>query len=210
LNGPNVPRTPPISVVNNPVEAVTQATIIRMMIDRPPFAANNFLKCLRGLYKWANDTGLTDLDPTDRITRSKPKTEGWSIWTPEQIAAYRAHWNDKHLRRCFEIAMATGLRRSDLVLLCPDHDKGDHFDIVPKKPKSNVLSRLTTNCAAGSITQMAHIYVARTAIPLSQKQLARGSTIRAKRLASPRVCACIRFAKQRRPQTLKMDGQPKS
>jgi integrase len=115
-------------------EQVTQQTIREVMQTRPAFAANNWLKAMRGFYKWAIAMGHVDTDPTQGVARNNPKTEGWKIWTPEHIERFRRRWGlETEQRVCFEIAIETGLRRSDLIRLSGEHHKGDHVKIRAEK-----------------------------------------------------------------------------
>lgn len=115
-------------------DQVTKASIQKAMQTRPAFAANNFLKALRGFYKWAIAMGHVETDPTQGVARNKPKTEGWKIWTPEYIAKFRDHWGQYSPQRvCLEIALGTGLRRSDLIHLGNEHNNGDHLKITAEK-----------------------------------------------------------------------------
>lgn len=140
-------------------EQITDTSIKQVMQTRPPFAANNFLKAMRGFYKWAIAMGHVDTDPTQGVARNNPKTEGWKIWTPEYIEKFRDYWelqirlfrdqigtdypfsedDHKHINRakcvlaCFNLALATGLRRSDLIRVKGKHFFGTHIQIRAEK-----------------------------------------------------------------------------
>lgn len=118
--------------------AVTEASIRRVMIERPPHAANNFLKAFRGFYGWASQVGYIkrENDPTALISKNTAKGDGWDLWTPNQISAFRSRWPDGTMeRRAFELLIHTGLRRGDVIALSRFHDRGDMIEIVAQKNK---------------------------------------------------------------------------
>jgi integrase len=99
-----------------PPNAVTEQSIRQVMQVKPPYAANNFLKSMRGFYKWAIEMGHVTEDPTRDVKMNKPKSDGWEIWAPEYLKQFRDFWpKGTPQRRVFEIALGTGLRRGDLV-----------------------------------------------------------------------------------------------
>jgi integrase len=127
-------------------EQVDQISIRQAMQSRPAFSANNFLKALRGFYKWAIEMGHVEQDPTQGVAMNRPKTEGWKIWTPQlrkQFVDYWAGVNKGEEPRlkvkaldvldCFHLALETGLRRGDLARLSLAHFKGSHFEITAEK-----------------------------------------------------------------------------
>ena len=79
-----------------------------------PAAANNFLKTLRGLCRWAADNGLIEADPTIGVRAMPLKGSGFHVWSDEEIAAFEAHWPiGTRERLAFAILLYTGLRRGD-------------------------------------------------------------------------------------------------
>lgn len=117
-------------------ECVTKRTIQCVMVERPPHAANNFLKAIRAFYKWAEQVGHIEEgeDPTVGIRANVTKSDGWDIWTPDMIADYRSAWAwGTCQRRAFEVLLHTGLRRGDLVRLGRFHNRDDMHEIEARK-----------------------------------------------------------------------------
>jgi hypothetical protein len=70
-------------------------TAILAALDRrrsTPFAALDFLKAMRGLFKWAVEAGFVENDPTERARCQVPRTEGFHAWTEDEIARFEARW----------------------------------------------------------------------------------------------------------------------
>lgn len=84
-----------------------------------PGAADNMLKAVSALYKWAIKRDLvTCPNPARDVQRIRRKTDGFLPWTSEDFAKYL----DKHgpgtmARRALILAMATTARRGDLCRL---------------------------------------------------------------------------------------------
>jgi integrase len=113
---------------DKPFVGITQGTI-RAGIDRraaSPHVAANFLKAMRGLFKWAFERGYVKADPTLGISRPAiPKSDGFHIWTVEECARFESHWPvGTPERLAFEILLYTGLRRNDAVKLGRQHIRG--------------------------------------------------------------------------------------
>src|SRR5262249_60997129 len=59
----------------------------------PPFQTRHFLDTMRGLFRWAAKAKHVKFDPTIGVEDpTMPKTEGFPIWTEEQVAAYEKRW----------------------------------------------------------------------------------------------------------------------
>lgn len=87
-----------------------------------PFAANNYLKTMKALFKWAKKSKFVDTNPANEIEFIKLKTEGWEPWTEDDIAAYRARWKlGTRQRLAMELVYWTGFRRGDLVRFGRQH-----------------------------------------------------------------------------------------
>ncbi len=97
-------------------------------------AANNFLKTLRAFFSWAKNMGLLQDDPTLGVKPLKTKTEGHQPWSDSDIASYREYWGiGTRERLALELLIHTGLRRSDIVRLGPEHIKGEMIEIRTQK-----------------------------------------------------------------------------
>jgi integrase len=127
-----------------------------------PAAANNFLKTMRALFRWAKEEKLVDADHAKDVKFIKVKTEGFAPWTMEDVEAYRACWDlGTRERLALEILINTGLRRSDLVRVGRQHVR-DHI-IHIRAGKNGVelyipiLPRLSEALAAGPVGDMSFL-----------------------------------------------------
>ncbi len=100
---------------------------IRSGIDKrasTPAQANNFLKAMRGLFKWALDAEHVDADPTINLKGVKIKSQGFHVWTEEEIGKFENRWPiGSRERLALAILLFTGLRRGDAAKLGPQHVK---------------------------------------------------------------------------------------
>jgi len=87
-----------------------------------PFAANNFIKTMRALFRWAVEARLLEVDPTEGVAFIKTQTEGFRAWNIDDVARYRARWPlGTRERIALEVLLNTGLRRGDAVRLGRQH-----------------------------------------------------------------------------------------
>ncbi|MFN3746470.1 MAG: tyrosine-type recombinase/integrase [Hyphomicrobiaceae bacterium] len=108
------------------VREMTREHVQRMLAKRAarPGAANEALKKLRILVRFAIDKGWRSDDPCARV---KKFAEGqFHTWTDEEIAAFERRWPLGTLARtAFALLLYTGQRRSDVVHMAwPDIDGG--------------------------------------------------------------------------------------
>jgi integrase len=91
---------------------------------KTPAAANNFLKTMRALFKWAclPEVGHAKSNPAAVVKLIPLKGEGHKPWTHEDVQAYRARWPLGTTQRlALEILLWTGIRRGDLARLGRQH-----------------------------------------------------------------------------------------
>jgi len=87
-----------------------------------PFAQRNFLNTLRAMFKWAAKEGRIPDDPTLGVTREKAKSIGYKTWSEDHIARFEAkHAIGSKPRLALALLLYTGLRRSDVVKIGPQH-----------------------------------------------------------------------------------------
>ena len=107
-----------------------------------PHAANNLRKVLRHLFKHAVRLGWRKDNPVTETDRLKTTGDGIHTWTDAEIQLFRNHWPlGTQQRLCFEIALETTLRRSDVTKLGPQHIRGDKIRIHHSK---NATANLIT------------------------------------------------------------------
>jgi integrase len=111
---------------NKPFSEITKEHIKTGRKDRlkTPFAANNFVKTMRALFRWAHESDLVDADPAHGVKVLRVKTNGFPPWTADDVALYRDRWAiGTRERLAMELIRYTGLRRGDVVRLGRQHIK---------------------------------------------------------------------------------------
>lgn len=101
-----------------------------------PAAANNFLKVMRALFRWASDplNGFTAENPAAKVPFLSLKSEGHETWTDRDLEKFRATWAvGSRERLAMELLYWTGLRRGDAVRLGRQHLKGGMIYLKAEK-----------------------------------------------------------------------------
>ncbi len=99
-----------------------------------PAQAANFLKTLRGLFRWALDVEHVEADPTVNVRALKQRTEGHHTWTADEMAAFEARWpTGTRERLAYDVLVWTGLRRGDASRLGPRHVRDGEITIATEK-----------------------------------------------------------------------------
>ena len=105
-----------------------------------PFAAANFVKTMRGLFKWAVERELVESDPTQGVKTTTPKTDGFHAWTEEEISRYEARWPvGTRERLALALFLYTGLRRGDIARLGPQHVHNGVISIKAEKTNVDII-----------------------------------------------------------------------
>ena len=107
-----------------PYASITQSDILNGQDKRKEtrFAANNWLKAMRGLFKWATDRKLITINPTLGVTLMDSKTMGFHAWSEEEASKFEARWPiGTRERLAFAILLFTGMRRGDAYRLGKQH-----------------------------------------------------------------------------------------
>lgn len=99
-----------------------------------PAAANNFIKTMRALFKWAVSANLLDQNPAEKVGFIQAKTNGFRPWTLEDLERFRAKFPlGTRERVSLEVLVNSGLRRGDAVRLGPVHIRGGVASIRAEK-----------------------------------------------------------------------------
>lgn len=89
-----------------------------------PAQARNFLDAMRGLFRWAEEVGHIQTDPTAGV-KNPPRSgngEGFKVWTEADVERYQKRWPIGTKERVWlDVLLYTGLRRGDVVKIGPDH-----------------------------------------------------------------------------------------
>lgn len=107
-----------------PISAITRKAIIAGLDRRAatPHAANQFLKTLAGLFKWAVYAEHVKVNPVIGVTKLAAKTEGHHVWTDDECARFEARYSvGTRERLAFDLLLYTGLRRGDAIRVGPEH-----------------------------------------------------------------------------------------
>jgi integrase len=117
-----------------PFRAITRRHINEAIDRRPPHAGNNFRKVMSQLFRWAVSVDLVAVSPVEGANRNRIKTDGHHTWTLEEVARYQAHWPiGTKERLALDLALFTGLRRSDLAMLGRQHVREGLISIKTEK-----------------------------------------------------------------------------
>src|SRR5690606_4016247 len=99
-----------------------------------PNDANNFIKTMRHLCKWAEEAEHITTNPVTGLSKVSVKTDGFHTWTLEQVEAYRAHHQiGTKPRLAIDILLFLGLRRSDAVVVGRQHMKDGMITLRTQK-----------------------------------------------------------------------------
>lgn len=92
-----------------------------------PAAANNYLKALKAVFRWAVDQHLVETNPVLGVEHLKLHNQiGHHTWTAAECAQFEAaHALGTMPRMAYALAYYTGARRSDLVTLGRQHITGN-------------------------------------------------------------------------------------
>lgn len=145
---------------------------VRMICDarsESPEAANERLKALRGLFKWAKGlshvTGIAR-DPAREVAYIRIVTDGFHAWTIEEVEQYeRRHPVGTKARLALDLFLYTGVRRSDVVRLGPQMERRGwlHFsevkgaDNLPKPRDIPILPPLRRSIDATASGHLAYL-----------------------------------------------------
>lgn len=114
-----------------------------------PHMAAAYVGVLRALFEFAKDSGLTTKNPTDGISSQPPKTEGYHTWTMDEVERYmQRHPVGTQARLAFDIMLFTGMRRSDAIILGPQHIKDGVINFRAKKNGAEITIPLLPPLAA--------------------------------------------------------------
>lgn len=114
---------------DRPFAKIKEQHVLKWFDDRAehPHAANNFLKALRGLFRFAKKRKLIVVDPTTGVEKNKVESDGFHTWTEAEVEQYEArHSVGTKPRLALALLLYTGVRRSDVVTLGDQLRDGFH------------------------------------------------------------------------------------
>jgi integrase len=147
---------------DNRVALLQRKHVVSMMAERSeigPDSANGLRKVLRAVMKHAIEIGLRQDDPTRDVRAIRVKSDGHHSWTEDEIAQFEArHPIGSRTRLAFALLLYTGQRRSDVVLMGPQHIRDGFLRVKQGKTSVELLipvaPQLRDIIAASPIGQM--------------------------------------------------------
>lgn len=138
-----------IKIGDCPVERMN-SKIIRALRDRRaagdktkkrksggPDAANNMVKAVRGVFKWAIDNDLAQTNPAREVPKLKTKQGGFHSWSEDEARQYEDRWPiGTKERLALALLRYLGVRRSDVVRLGRQHVKNGVVRFAPHKGRN--------------------------------------------------------------------------
>uniref|UniRef100_A0A6H1ZB08 Putative site-specific tyrosine recombinase n=1 Tax=viral metagenome TaxID=1070528 RepID=A0A6H1ZB08_9ZZZZ len=128
-----------------PFKLITKKAIEAGMHDRAatPAAANNYLKSMSALCKWAVKAEHMAANPAEGISKLRLDGDGFPAWEIEDVRAFCIKWPiGTRQRLALELAMHSGLRRSDLVKIGKQHLRGEVLSINTHKTGARISVEL--------------------------------------------------------------------
>ncbi len=131
--------SPPQLVGNQPYASIPPRAI-RALRDRKldaPGAANNWLRAMKALFKWAVEADLLTSNPARDVPKVTTVTEGFHSWTVEEVHKFEeCHPIGSTARLAFALLLYTGQRRSDVVLFGRQHVKDGRLKFTQHKNRN--------------------------------------------------------------------------
>ena len=110
---------------------------IRSIRDRKadtPEAANNWLKAIKALFKWAVGEEHCSHNPAKDVPKIRVTTRGFHTWTIEEVEQFEAAYPiGTRQRLALALLLFTGCRRADVVTFGPQHIKGNWLTYTQDK-----------------------------------------------------------------------------
>jgi integrase len=127
--------------------AKMDARAIRVLRDRKgdkKGAANNRLKAIRQVFKWAVAEELAPRDPAREVSRFKVSGDGFRPWTLDDVAQFeKRHTIGARARLALALLLYTGQRRSDVIRLGKQHVKNNALTFTQRKGRKRTPITLT-------------------------------------------------------------------
>jgi integrase len=114
-------------------------SIIGAKSDKPE-AANNLLKVLRTILKYAVSERMIASNPATDVKRYTSKGEGIHAWTEQEVAQFEAHHPiGSKARLAFSLLLHTAQRRGDVVRMGWQHIHSDAIAVRQEKTNAPLL-----------------------------------------------------------------------
>ena len=104
-----------------------------------PAAANNMVRMIRLLMRFAIDEGWRKDDPTLGIKMLKIKSDGFHCWTYDELEAFERRWPiGTRKRLAFALLLYSFQRRGDVIRLGRQHISDGCLTIVQHKTRAKL------------------------------------------------------------------------
>ena len=113
-----------IEHADKPVALMERRHVRNILAEKAatPAAANNLLRMIRMLMRFAVEEGWRKDDPTLGVKPIKIRSEGFHTWTEAQIAAFEVRWElGTPQRLALDLLLYSAQRRSDVVRMGRQH-----------------------------------------------------------------------------------------
>lgn len=115
----------------------------RDLLAETPGAANNLVKFLRVLFKFAIRYDHHDRNPAAEVELLKGSAEGWHSWTLAEIEQFESRYPvGTTPRLVLALALYTGQRRADLAMLGRQHERDGWLHFTQHKGRNKSPVRL--------------------------------------------------------------------
>lgn len=124
------------SAGNEIIKDITRTVILkgRDRRARTPEAANDFVKAMRHLFKYALEFEIVEYDPTMGVAKLSSKTEGLHAWTVEEVRKFEEkHPLGTKARLALALLLFTGQRRGDVVRMGRQHVRDGFLTVRQEK-----------------------------------------------------------------------------
>lgn len=121
---------------HRPVRGAQTVDIFRLVDEKSatPGQANKFLSVLRLMLRFAMQRGWRKDNPALAVTRVRYKRKGFTPWSDQEIARYRAYWAvGTRERLALELLLCTGQRRSDVIKMGRHHVRAGKIEVAQQK-----------------------------------------------------------------------------
>jgi integrase len=116
---------------------------------KTPAQARHFIFTMRGLFAWAVDAAIAKADPTEGVKAPVVKTDGFPVWTDDDMDAFERKWKlGTRQRLAYSILLYTGLRRGDAVLIGRQHVRDGVLRLRTGKTGTDVAIPILPDLAA--------------------------------------------------------------
>ncbi len=179
----------------NPV-ALLEPRHIRGQMDAmaaTPAAANNMLKVLRAVMRFAVERGFVRTDPTSGVRMLRYRSEGFHTWTEAEVAAFETKWPVGSKERLgFDLLLYTAQRSGDVRQMTV-HQVRDGRVLVRQEKTGQLVDiplhpRLQTSLAAHRIEHLA-LLTTKHGKPFTEKGFGNWVSKAAERAGLPRCSA---------------------